>query len=75
MAKRRPPPVIEPTVLETEAGISESNPFGDLQSYGVAPLSLDGWAGLQNAVNLTLRDRLDQSAAHRARAWAVLARG
>lgn len=41
----------------------------------VAPIALDGWAGLQTAVNVTLRERLGQSQTHRARAWAALSRG
>jgi hypothetical protein len=70
-----PPVVIEPTVLEIEHGITASNPLGNLDSYGVAPLSLDGWARLQDAVNVTLRERLDQAARHRGHAWAALSRG
>ena len=71
-----PPPItIKQTPVEAQHGISASNPYGDLESYGVAPLSLDGWSHLQDAVNTTFRERLNQSQAHRSRAWEALARG
>lgn len=66
---------VAPTILETEYGITAQNPFGDLSVASKSPLALDGWANLQNAVGVTLTNRLQQAQTLRSRTWEALARG
>lgn len=75
MSTPEPPVDLNPTLAESGAGISASNPFGDLSVSASTPPALHGWQALQVAVGQTLAERLDQSRRHRAAAWGALARG
>lgn len=75
MTTDKKPFSLTPTVLESEAGISATNPYGDLAEHAIAPKALDGWQALQTAVNETLHEQLGLSQTRRSRAWEALSRG
>jgi hypothetical protein len=66
---------LTPTVDEQAAGITASNPYGDLAEHAIAPGALNGWQALQTAVNTTLHEQLGLSQTRRSRVWETLARG
>jgi len=49
-------------------------PAGSIAENTVAPKAVNAWNLVQDAVNITLRERLSQSQTHRSNAWRNLSR-